>query len=373
MGERIAAEVFPPGEFLKDELEARGWSQVEFADIIDKDTRLISEVISGKRAITPETAIAIGTALGTGPEVWMNLEGQFQLSKVRPAEDSIARKAVLHGRFPVREMAKRGWIESTKNVDILEAQLLKFFGMTEINDVPALAHAAKKTTYAGDVSIHQLAWLQRARNIALGAACLGKFSNSALEQAFQELKTHLEFAEGVRQVSPVLSAAGVRVVVVESFPGSKIDGACFWLDKSSPVVALSLRFDRVDNFWHTVFHELDHVKNKEGMDVAVVDSDIMNDDDKPDIEIRANQVAAEQLISKAELDGFIVRVNPMFSEEKILGFAKRIRVHPGIVVGQLQNAGLIHWKFHRKHLEKIRELVTGSLITDGFGRSLSNV
>jgi len=91
------------------------------------------------------------------------------------------------------------------------------------------------------------------------------------------------------------------------------------------------------------------------------------DSGKPDIEARANENAAEALIPKREMDGFIARVNPMFSEEQIVGFARRIAVHPGLVVGQLQNRGLIPWSFHRKHLEKVREYVVANAITDGFG------
>jgi HTH-type transcriptional regulator/antitoxin HigA len=85
---------------LKDELEARGWTQAEFAEIIGKNARLVSEVTSGKRSITPEAAIALGAALGTSPELWMNLEGQYQLSKVRPKEGTIARKCEFSWPLP---------------------------------------------------------------------------------------------------------------------------------------------------------------------------------------------------------------------------------------------------------------------------------
>lgn len=371
MGDRIAAEVFPPGEYLKEELEARGWTQVEFAEIIDRDTRLISEVSSGKRAITPETAIAFGEAFGTSPEFWMNLESQYQLSKVRSNKDSISRKAQLHSAFPVREMVKRGWIESTKNLDLLESQLLQFFGISSVGEKPNCAFAAKKTTYQ-DIPIQQVAWFCRAKALAK-AAPAEKFSEVKLLEAIGSLKEHLEFVEGTRNVAMILARAGVRFVVVEMFPGSKIDGACFWLDKSSPVIALSLRFDRVDNFWHGLFHELDHIQHKEGMTDPILDVDLISNEEKPEIEVRANEAAAESLISKAELEGFVARVNPMFTDEKIVGFAKRLGVHPGIVVGQLQNRGLVPWQFHRKHLEKCREFVVASALTDGFGQVLNNV
>ena len=88
-------EVFPPGEFLREELEARNWTQTELAEIIGRPVRLINEIIAGKKAITPETAIQLGESLGTGADVWMNLESQYQLSKVRGADDLIARRAGL--------------------------------------------------------------------------------------------------------------------------------------------------------------------------------------------------------------------------------------------------------------------------------------
>jgi len=77
MTERIPAEVFPPGEFLRDELEVRGWTQEEFAEIINRSTRLVNEVIVGKRGVTPDTARAFAAALGTSSHLWMNLETTY--------------------------------------------------------------------------------------------------------------------------------------------------------------------------------------------------------------------------------------------------------------------------------------------------------
>ena len=127
------AEIFPPGEFLREELEARNWSQTELAEIMGRPVRLINEIIAGKKAITPETAIQLGESLGTGAEVWMNLESQYQLSKVRMADNLIARRADLYNRFPVREMTKRGWITASKSIEVLEQQFLEFFDITRFD------------------------------------------------------------------------------------------------------------------------------------------------------------------------------------------------------------------------------------------------
>lgn len=364
------AEVFPPGEFLREELEARGWSQVELAEIMGRPSRVVSEVMAGKRAITPETAVALGEALGTGAEFWMNLESQYQLSKVRSEPNTISRRAKLYNLFPVREMIKRGWVEASNSLDLLETQFLNYFGTASLDERPAFPHAARKTSYE-DVSIQQVAWLIRAGKIAR-AVSAEKFTQSKLSGVMQELRECLEFVDSVRNVPVLLARAGIRLVVVEALPGSKIDGACFWLAKDAPVIALSLRFDRVDNFWHTLLHELDHIAHGEGQSAPIVEIDMLSNDEVelPAIEKRANDAAAEFSIPKNELDGFIARVHPLFTDQKILGFAKRLRVHPGIVVGQLQNRRLVPWQFHRKYLEKVREYIVGSALTDGFGSVL---
>ena len=54
--------------------------------------------------------------------------------------------------------------------------------------------------------------------------------------------------------------SGIRFVVLEPLPQTRIDGVCFWLDDLSPVIALSFRYDRLDWFWFTLGHELRHVK-----------------------------------------------------------------------------------------------------------------
>lgn len=68
MKDRTPAEVFPPGDFFREELEARGWTQKDLADILDQPTHLVSEIIDGKRRISPETALDLARAFGTSAE-----------------------------------------------------------------------------------------------------------------------------------------------------------------------------------------------------------------------------------------------------------------------------------------------------------------
>jgi len=123
MTTRTVAEVFPPGEFLREELEARGWTQGDLAEILGRPLARINEIICGKRAITPETAKGLSEALGTSADLWLNLENVYQLSKVRKADNTVERRAKLYALAPVREMVKRHWIEHSDNIDVLEARI----------------------------------------------------------------------------------------------------------------------------------------------------------------------------------------------------------------------------------------------------------
>ena len=368
MNARVPAEVFPPGEFLREELEAREWSQQELADILDRPPRLISELIAGKRAITPETAKGLADALGTSPDYWMNLESQYQLSKVKLPNDNVARKARLYDKFPVREMLRRGWVRASENIDVLEQRFCAFFSMPDMSVEPELCHSAKKTDAHLDASPLQLAWLFRVKAMACQQV-VPAYSRAKLLAAVEKLKTLTLSPEEVRHVPRILAEAGVRLVLVEPMVGSKMDGACFWLEGDKPVIGMALRFDRIDNFWFVLRHEIEHVLREDGKanNQAVIDTDVGEDKaELPECERLANAAGAEFCVSSAELESFIARVQPYFSEEKVLRFAQRIGVHPGLVVGQLQRK-LGRHDFLRKHQVKVRALVLPSADADGWG------
>lgn len=366
----IPAEVFPPGEFLKEELEARNWTQIEFAEIIGKDTRLVYEIIGGKRAITPETAMLLSEALGTSPELWMNLESQYQLSKVRAPRDAVARRAKLHGLFPVRDMAKRGWIESTDSIDALEKQIKDFFRLSATEEIPVFCHAAKKTNYEA-TSMQQLAWLFRAQKIA-STMVVPTYSEKKLRESLSSLSALLSAPEEARHVPRILSECGVRFVVVESLPGAKIDGACFWLDKNSPVIAMTLIRDRIDNFWFVLRHEIEHILEKHRKDGFIIDENVGGEVSpntaESEEEKAANAAGANFCVPNDKFTGFVARVNPLFSEERVVAFAKTLGIHPGLVVGQIQHL-LGKYYLFKKYQVKIRQSVISAAVYDGWGQS----
>ncbi len=99
---RTPAEVFPPGEFVRDELDARGWTQGDLAQIMGRPLQFVNELVAGKKQITPETALGLAKAFGDDDALyWMNLDNMYRLAKAKPADDSVGRRANLYSKFPV--------------------------------------------------------------------------------------------------------------------------------------------------------------------------------------------------------------------------------------------------------------------------------
>ena len=204
-----------------------------------------------------------------------------------------------------------------------------------------------------------------------GDFLLCDLDETKLRAVLTNLKALLVAAEEIRQVPAMLAKAGVRFVIVEFLPGAKIDGAAFWLNENSPAIALSLRFDRIDNFWFVLRHEIEHILNRDGMaDGPMVDIELTeglrSEASLPPEEVRANDAAREFLIPAVEINSFIGRVRPLYSEQRILLFARRIGVHPGVVVGQLQYKKEVAYTHFHKHLVKVREIITQTTLTDGW-------
>ena len=77
------AEAFPPGEYLRDELEERGWTVFELAEIIGQPVLVVSEILDAKKAITADTALSVSEALDTSAELWFNLQTMYQQHRRR--------------------------------------------------------------------------------------------------------------------------------------------------------------------------------------------------------------------------------------------------------------------------------------------------
>lgn len=129
------AEAFPPGDLLREEIQERGWSVAEFADILGRPTQAVSEILNGRKAITAATAAAIGTALGTSAEVWLSLQAAKDLAAVdhdAAGLDEVSRRARLRELVPLRAIQKRGWVPGGSDLDAIEPAVCALLGISDV-------------------------------------------------------------------------------------------------------------------------------------------------------------------------------------------------------------------------------------------------
>lgn len=364
-----------PGEALKEHLRLKGWTQKDLAAILGVYPPTISNLVNGKCAISLEIAHDLAAAFGNEATYWLNLEQAFRLpTSAQPAQD-IVRRARIFDSAPIADMVKRRWIQDTSDVELLEKQILGFYGVSSLDEIVTPPHAAKKSGSYSETTAAERAWMQKARTMGRMVAAR-QFSDDSLDDVVSEFKKLMLHPESARHIPKLLADAGIRFVIVEPLPRARFDGVCLWLDKSSPIVALSLRINQIDCLWFNLFHELGHAKRRDGLlSPPVIDCDLTGEnsipsDKKPKAEREADSYASQNLIGAPDIENFIARVKPLYSKTKIQGFAARMGVHAGIVVGQLQHRGEIDWTHSRDLQVKVREILTQSALTDGWGQSL---
>jgi HTH-type transcriptional regulator / antitoxin HigA len=352
-----------PGEILQEELEARGWSQGDFADIVGRPVQAVNEIINGKKILTPDTAIAFSKALETSAEYWLNLESAYRLDlldKRRGSDDEIERRSRVYAAAPVKELIKRRWVSvrSPRDIDRLEEEVCQFLEVTSLDEATQLFMVARKTARNDPHSPAQLAWACRVRQIAREMTA-ATFSREGLEKIVALLPRLSTSQEETRQLPDILGNLGVRLVVLEHLPKTRIDGATLWLSDEKPVVALTLRYDRVDCFWFTLMHELAHVLATDSKTEMLVDDSLVGKDAQPaenklNAEARADRLASEWLIPAKALQKFLKRTKPFISRKEVLSFAAELRIHPAIVIGRLQHDGEVPWTYYRNLLDRVR-------------------
>ena len=367
----VPAEPFPPGEYLKDELDARGWTHEDLASVLGMSRRQVINLLQGKSGITPDTAHALAEAFGQDARTWINLQISYELAVAAQKERGIKRRASIFSKVPVREIRRRVWIPDVDDTAELDCAVCELLGIGSIEEEVCVPVAARKSTsYEMDTNA-QKAWYCRARQIAEHVAA-AKYTDTNLAAGLPDLLALSAYPEDARHVPKVLADIGIRLVIVQHLKKTKIDGVALWLDRESPVIAMSLRYDRIDNFWFTLMHELAHVVHRDTSPVVDVDlTATVGAAELPDVEHRANDEAAHRLVPADKLDSFIHRAGPMYYEARIVQFAQARRRHPGIIVGQLQHRGELGWQQFRKLLAKVREELIGSAMTDGWGNTLA--
>lgn len=360
-----------PGHYIKEEMEARGWSQRDLAFILGGSEQAINPILNGKRGISPEMAKSLGEAFDVPAEFFANLQQAYDLSQARTPDPSVAMRRNMQSTYPVREMIRRGWIEQS-DATMLEVQLARFFEVDSPDKIPYMAHAARKSRYEElEIPAAQLAWLFRVRQIAKSIS-VQKYSEHALRNALVSLQGLLYAPEEARHVPRILMECGVRFILVEKLPQADIDGVCFWLDEQSPVIGISTRRDKIDNFWFVLRHEIEHVLQKHGQTTEIIDANLEGENagtsnSIPEEERIANAAAANFCVPTDKLESFMRRKHPFYYEKDVIAFARVIGRHPGLIIGQMQYR-LNRYDYLARYLVKVRQFVLPGSMADGWGQ-----
>lgn len=289
----------------------------------------------------------------------VNDELQRMAARSRNRTEELQR-AVYLAKHPVAQLLSRGWLgelNDPRDPAQVESAVRAFYQQTP-------AYAAKRS---GDENAQlepkQAAWLIRVRQLA-ARMHVSEYSAARTAELIAELRPLRASTDGIKSVPAVLRRYGIRFVVVQQFAGAKIDGICTWIN-DQPVVGMSCRLDRIDNFWFVLRHELAHVELGHGRENAVLDYDLEGRHDRSPEETAANERASEFCVPQRAIGKFVEQCGRFISESAMMEFAAKQGAHPGIVAGQLQRATGRYDRF-RKHQIKVRHLLMDAQVVDGW-------
>lgn len=341
--------VSPPGETLLETLEAMGMSQSQLAERTGRPKKTINEIINGKAAITPETALQLERVLGVPASFWNKREYHYREYLARQEEKQRLQQHVKWLKeIPVKAMTKLGWIQSSGD-QVTQLQFaLNYFGVVSPKEwkefwnesQPAFRQSSAFKSDPGAVA----AWLRKGEINAQQITCIpydeAKFKEALLKirQLTVTPPTHFE-----KELVRLCALAGVAVVFVPELPGTRVYGATRWLTPNKALIQLSLRYKTDDHLWFTFFHEAGHILIHGKTKVFLEDNS-----GKDGQEDEANRFAANQLIPETALRKFMA--NGDRSQKAAKSFAREIGIAPGIVVGRLQHERFLQ----RSHLNNLK-------------------
>jgi HTH-type transcriptional regulator/antitoxin HigA len=242
--------------------------------------------------------------------------------------------------FPIADMYRRGYfgdrVSSLRDARAREEELLAALFAPLGGQPPAQIYCRHG---AAEVNTSALAaWQARAMQLVESQE-VAPFAPDALDERFFAKVARASYhAEGPRLVPSLLARHGIRFVVLGHLPKTYLDGACFMTQDGLPVVGMTLRFDRLDNFWFTLIHELSHVKLHLRSDGPGFFDDIEQGvcpEDDP-VEQAADEFTRRTLIPGTVWQEEGPRLRVSLSEAEVIALAEEIEISPAIIAGRVR-------------------------------------
>ena len=322
-----------PISAIEFRMEQQGLTQRDLIPYIGSRSK-VSEILSGKRLITLRMARALHQHLGISAEVLLQ-------EPSTSFDDSLG--GINWERFPLAEMARRGWIEKLKPykdyAEELVRGLVERAGVQHTTIQPLYRRNTHRWVSANTDWYALSAWCWQVFALANENPPSNSYQTGGVNLEFlTEVASHSPKRNGPRLAREFLAENGIALVTVRHLPKTYLDGATLRFDDGRPVVGMTLRHDRLDNFWYTLMHELAHVGRHENAEVNEFFDDVSlrkRDYNTEDIlEAEADQWACEALIPEEDWRASDVQCRPR--PLNVIALANDLGIHPSVVAGRVR-------------------------------------
>ena len=326
-----------PGETIVDLLEEHDMTQTELADRLGVSLKHLNQIVNGGASISAELALALEKVFGAPAPFWLNRESLYRAQLARQDEESGLETAVSWAeRFPITELKKREYLPRRAQGSALVSALLQFLGVASPAQWRDPTVSFRKSQKWKSDPYALAAWLRVGEMESRDIEC-EPFNSERFRDALDLARslTRQRPEEWQDVLVSTCAAAGVAVVVVDTFEKARANGATRWLTPNKALIQLSLRYRWEDIFWFTFFHEAGHVLLHRKKEVFVEPASRAKDEDIDpkllELETEADRFASRTLIPAR----YERRLPHIKTQADVIELAGQLGIAPAIVVGRL--------------------------------------
>lgn len=330
-----------PGVKLLELIKERGISQKDFSEELGVAPSLLNGILKGDRNITTSIAISLGALGFNNANHWLKLQLKHSLEQELNKKEVIDKTKKLKEWTEVSKIVPISFFKKDTDLEIKGSESLsdiyKIYNVKDYNqlvdlvDGYSLSHFRK--SYKLDSERNNLiAWSVLAEYKAKKEKLTTKFDVNSINSLIEELKEVVYInKKTISKTKKILNKYGIKFFTLHRPNKTHADGKSF-ISGEYPVIVLSLKYKRLDNFAFTVFHEIFHVYLHLFSDKYV--SNILDQKQIDLMELEADREAKNTLIPSELWDDFIYN-NDVFSDDVIEDFCDTYRIHPGVVRGRV--------------------------------------
>lgn len=324
-------EMFPdelpdPIDAILFRMEQLGLSQKDLVEYIGSKSK-VSEILSKKRPLTVSMMKSLGDYLGIPAKVMLN-----QKKSDENADFTTITK------LPIKELVKYGYVTAdvAKNAKRLNEKIHEWIEV--LGGEPTLALLSRTYYVRSPKPMSQETLLLWVAKIVASARDIDNVGNFNVEQINKQLMSAVvdlsDETDGIEKALALLKEKGVLVIAEPHLPKTYLDGAAIMLPNQNPIIGLTLRHDRLDNFWFTLLHELAHIALHYGKGVNLFYDNTEVVDFHNIKEKEADDLAIEVMVPRDTWKKSPASILP--SKEAAIKLAKELSIHPAIVAGKMR-------------------------------------